>query len=85
VHAELVVPPSAAALSQLLAARGLPLTPERVRKAQADEAERARLEAPELAKARRLFSAQDVWLVPVMAGDVRGLGDLTKVSRALLG
>jgi anion-transporting ArsA/GET3 family ATPase len=85
VHPEAVVVPPRDALAQLFAARALGVSPEKILVAQADEAARARTEAPELAKARKLFAPDDLWLVPVMAGDVRGLSDLAKVSRALLG
>jgi anion-transporting ArsA/GET3 family ATPase len=84
VHPESIVAPSQESLAALLAARALDLPPEKILIAQADEAERARAEAPQLAKARKLFAPDDLWLVPVMAGDVRGLSDLAKVSRALL-
>ena len=85
VHPESVTPPAPAELSALLAERGLQVAPEQMLKAQADEQARARTEAPALAQARKLFPAPQLWLVPVMAGDVRGLADLAKVSRALLG
>ena len=72
------------AVASLVAARGLGLQPEQLLKAQADEQARARTEAPEIEKARRLFPPESLWFVPVMAGDVRGLSDLAKVSRALV-
>jgi hypothetical protein len=50
-----------------------------------DEQGRADAEAPQLERARRLFPGDKLWLVPVMAGDVRGIADLAKVSRALVG
>lgn len=80
-------PPSASVseLAAALASRRLSLRPELLLQAQADETARAASEAPELAAARELFGAERVWLVPVMAGDVRGLSDLVGVSRALLG
>ncbi|HEX2876022.1 MAG TPA: ArsA-related P-loop ATPase [Polyangiaceae bacterium] len=71
-------------VASLLAQRGLGLQPEQLLKAQADEQGRARTEAPEIAKARALFPPENLWFVPVMAGDVRGLSDLAKVSRALV-
>jgi len=83
VHAEVTPPPSLDALSALLGERGVAVQPERLLKAQADEHARADSEAPEIEKARRLFPAEKLWTVPVMAGDVRGLSDLAKVSRAL--
>jgi anion-transporting ArsA/GET3 family ATPase len=83
VHADVTPQASPAALAALLAERGIRLAPEQLLKAQADEHERARSEAPELEKARRLFPPESLWRVPVMAGDVRGLADLAKVSRAL--
>jgi anion-transporting ArsA/GET3 family ATPase len=83
VHHDVTEPAPPAALAALLAARGLTLAPERLLKAQSDEHARARSEAPEVEKARRLFPDKGLWLVPVMAGDVRGLADLAKVSRAL--
>ena len=83
VHADVSPPASPAALSALLGDRGITLAPEQLLKAQADEHQRARTEAPEVEKARRLFPPESLWLVPVMAGDVRGLADLAKVSRAL--
>jgi anion-transporting ArsA/GET3 family ATPase len=76
---------SLAALQALLAERGLGARPEQLLAAQADELVRARNEAPELEQARSLFSPENLWLVPVLAGDVRGLSDLAKVSRALGG
>ncbi len=84
VHPESVSVPAPGELSALLARRGLAASPEPILKAQADEALRARSEAPELSKARQLFAPEQLWLVPVMAGDVRGLSDLLKVSRVLL-
>jgi anion-transporting ArsA/GET3 family ATPase len=77
-------PAQADAVARLLAERGLGLQPEQLLKAQADEQARARTEAPEIEKARRLFPPESLWFVPVMAGDVRGLSDLAKVSRALV-
>ena len=85
VHPETSEAPDASALSSLLASRGLAVDALHIAQAQADEAARARTEAPELAKARKLFAPERLWLVPVMAGDVRGLADLAKVSRALVG
>lgn len=85
VHPETTEAADVAALSSLLASRGLAVDAQHIAQAQADESARARTEAPELAKARKLFSADRLWLVPVMAGDVRGLADLAKVSRALVG
>lgn len=83
VHPPRAVPPERESLRALLAARGLSVTPEALLKAQADEVTRAEGEAPELAKARELFPNEELWLVPVMAGDVRGISDLSKVSRVL--
>jgi len=83
VHAPEAPPVSVASLSAALAERGLAASPEQLLQAQADEQARARTEAPELEKARQLFSPENLWLVPVLAGDVRGLADLAKVSRAL--
>jgi anion-transporting ArsA/GET3 family ATPase len=77
-------PASADAVATLLAQRGLELQPQQLLKAHADELSRARTEAPEVAKARALFPPENLWFVPVMAGDVRGLSDLAKVSRALV-
>lgn len=74
---------SPAAVADLLRERGLGVDPEQLLKSQADELARARSEAPELEKARRLFAPERLWLVPVMAGDVRGLADLAKVAGAL--
>jgi anion-transporting ArsA/GET3 family ATPase len=85
VHPESVVAPSTDALAALLAARRLTVSPAKILTAQAEEVLRARTEAPELAKARQLFAPDDLWLVPVMAGDVRGLTDLAKLSRWLIG
>jgi anion-transporting ArsA/GET3 family ATPase len=85
VHPEHAPPVSVEALQVALSARGIRAKPEKFVQAQADEQARARTEAPELEKARRLFSPESLWLVPVMAGDVRGLSDLAKVSRALVG
>ena len=83
VHAP-AAPTPADDIASLLAERGLSLQPEQLLKAQADEQARARTEAPEIEKARRIFPAENLWFVPVMAGDVRGLADLAKVSRALV-
>jgi len=74
---------SPTAVAALLRERGLGVDPEQLLKSQADELARARSEAPELEKARRLFPPERLWLVPVMAGDVRGLADLAKVAGAL--
>jgi len=82
VH-HVAAPASPAALTALLAERGLSLAVDQLLKAQADEQDRALGEAPEVEKARRLFPPESLWLVPVMAGDVRGLSDLAKVGRAL--
>ena len=84
VHPESVTPPAPGELAALLAQRGLQVSPEQLLKAQADEWTRAQVEAPALAQARKLFPEPHLWLVPVMAGDVRGLADLAKVSRVLL-
>jgi anion-transporting ArsA/GET3 family ATPase len=83
VHAAAAEPATPAALADLSRARDLSLPPERLLKAQAEETARAEREAPEVEKARRLFPPENLWLVPVMAGDVRGLSDLAKVSLAL--
>jgi anion-transporting ArsA/GET3 family ATPase len=83
VHPDLTEPVSVDALAAVLDQRGIAARPEQLLQAQADEHARARGEAPEIAKARRLFARNDLWMVPVMAGDVRGLSDLAKVSRAL--
>ena len=83
VHAGETALASADALAALLGARGLSVPPQQLLLAQADEHARARIEAPEVEKARRLFTPENLWAVPVMAGDVRGLSDLAKVSRAL--
>jgi anion-transporting ArsA/GET3 family ATPase len=83
VHHDVSAPASPAALAALLDERGITVVAERLLKAQADEHDRARSEAPEVEKARRLFPPEHLWLVPVMAGDVRGLSDLAKVARAL--
>ncbi|HVY27678.1 MAG TPA: ArsA-related P-loop ATPase [Polyangiaceae bacterium] len=85
VHPERNDAPEPGALAGLVSARGLTVDAAHLLAAQADEAARAQTEAPELAKARKLFTPERLWLVPVMAGDVRGLTDLAKVSRALLG
>jgi anion-transporting ArsA/GET3 family ATPase len=84
VHSEVTAPSSVASLQALLDARQLTAQPELLLAAQADEHARARIEAPELEKARRLFPPEKLWTVPVMAGDVRGLSDLAKVSRTLV-
>jgi len=72
-------------VSALLDERELLASSEQILRAQADERARARTELPELTKAQKLFDRDNLWLVPVMAGDVRGLSDLAKVSRALAG
>ncbi|MDF3070257.1 MAG: hypothetical protein K0R38_5858, partial [Polyangiaceae bacterium] len=59
--------------------------PEQLLHAQAEERARAVAEAPQLAQAEQLFGGERLWVVPVMAGDVRGLSDLAKVSAALVG
>jgi anion-transporting ArsA/GET3 family ATPase len=83
VHPELVIAPPLESLAASLPL-GFPATPQQLLRAQADELERSRSEAPELAKARALFPERDVWVVPVMAGDVHGLADLSRLGRALL-
>jgi anion-transporting ArsA/GET3 family ATPase len=83
VHPEAVTASSREALSASLAARGLAVDAEAIMRAQADEVVRARGEAPQLAHARSLFAVDDLWLVPVMAGDVHGLSDLRRVGRTL--
>lgn len=85
VHPAVSSPSSPQALKLLLDARGIAAEPQRLLEAQADEQARAASEAPHLATARRLFPPEQLWTVPVMAGDVRGLADLAKVTRALLG
>lgn len=60
-----------------------PDLPAQLQEAQADEHVRAQNELPEIVKAQKLFDHDNLWLIPVMAGDVRGLSDLAKVSRAL--
>jgi anion-transporting ArsA/GET3 family ATPase len=72
-------------VSRLLAERNIDVHAEQLLQAQADEHARSLFEAPHLEQARKLFSAENLWLVPVMAGDVRGLADLAKVSGALVG
>lgn len=84
VHPETVSPSSPEALAALLSTRGLAAAPDAILRAQSDEVARARGEAPQLARARQLFAADHLWLVPVMAGDVHGLDDLHRVSRALV-
>jgi anion-transporting ArsA/GET3 family ATPase len=83
VHPESASAPSLEALAASLPL-GFPATPQQLLHAQADELERARTEAPELVKARKLFPERDVWLVPVMAGDVHGISDLSRLGNALL-
>jgi anion-transporting ArsA/GET3 family ATPase len=84
VHPIETTPPTPEALQAALDARGIAVGPTPFLQAQADEHARARTEAPELEKARQLFRPENLWLVPVMAGDVRGLSDLAKVSSALV-
>ncbi len=84
VHTDVTAPATTDALQALLAARALATPTDQLLRAQADEHARARIEAPEVEKARRLFAPENLWTVPVMAGDVRGLSDLAKVSRALI-
>jgi hypothetical protein len=62
----------------------VPAPAEAIQGAQRDERARARTEAPQIARAEGLFPAPRLWLVPVMAGDVRGLADLSRVSAALM-
>ncbi len=83
VHPESVTAPSLESLAASLPL-GFPASPQQLLRAQADELERSRTEAPELAKARNLFPERDVWLVPVMAGDVHGIADLSRLGSALL-
>lgn len=85
VHPAVSPAPPSDSLEQLLAARRIAVGPARFLAAQADEHARARTEAPHLATARALFPPERLWTVPVMAGDVRGLHDLAKVTRALFG
>ena len=84
VHPIESAPPSVDALQALLSARGIAADATAILKAQTDEHARARTEAPELEKARQLFTPDHLWSVPVMAGDVRGLADLARVSAALV-
>jgi anion-transporting ArsA/GET3 family ATPase len=84
VHPEHAEAPSAADLAAALADHGITAESAPFLQAQADERARAQTEAPELAKAAKLFPSEQLWRVPVMAGDVRGLTDLARVSRALL-
>jgi anion-transporting ArsA/GET3 family ATPase len=87
VHHGLSSVPSPAELEPLLRQLGIPgLRAEQLLLALNDEQGRARTEGPASAEAARYFAAVGVtepWSVPVMAGDVRGLADLAKVSRAL--
>lgn len=85
VHPRRAEPTAPAEVRALLQQRGLAVRPEQLLQAQADERLRAEAEAPQLAQAEQLFAAENLWLVPVMAGDVRGLSDLAKVSAALVG
>jgi anion-transporting ArsA/GET3 family ATPase len=85
VHPLSSPPPTPDALRPLLEQRRLSVSPGKLLQAQADEHARAATEAPHLEAARRLFPPEQLWTVPVMAGDVRGLADLAKVTRALLG
>jgi anion-transporting ArsA/GET3 family ATPase len=78
-------PATRAELDPLLASRQLTATAEQLQRAHADEQARALTEAPHIEAARRLFGDDRLWQVPVMAGDVRGLTELAKVTRALLG
>ncbi len=85
VHDKTPPTASAEALSALLGERAGLVSPEQLLQAQADEHARSVAEAPPLAQAQQLFGGDKLWLVPVMAGDVRGLSDLAKVSAALVG
>lgn len=85
VHPVVSPPPAPEVLQQMLEQRGIVGNARQFLQAQADEHARAVTEAPHLETARRLFSPEQLWSVPVMAGDVRGLADLAKVTRALLG
>jgi anion-transporting ArsA/GET3 family ATPase len=76
--------PSVDDLAAALASRGLQAPAAAFLQAQAEEQARARTEGPELEKAAKLFAPELLWRVPVMAGDVRGLTDLARVSRALM-
>ncbi len=84
VHPQRAAVPTAEALRALLEARGIAAPAVAFADAQRDEQARARTEAPEIAKAERLFPSPTLWIVPVMAGDVRGLADLSRVSAALM-
>jgi anion-transporting ArsA/GET3 family ATPase len=83
VHPEAAVAPALTELQALLSEHGLGAEPDQLLQALADEAARARSEAPELEKARKFSANTELFTVPVMAGDVRGLRDLAKVSKAL--
>lgn len=85
VHSPAAPSASLEALTALLGDRAAKVRPEQLLRAQADERARAVAEAPQLADAEQLFGRERLWLVPVMAGDVRGLSDLAKVSAALVG
>lgn len=85
VHSRAAPLASREALLAALAERARYVQPEQLLAAQADEHARALAEAPQLAEAEKLFGAERLWLIPVMAGDVRGLSDLAKVSAALVG
>ena len=84
VHPRRAEAPTTEALTALLATRGIDAPADALITAQADEQARARTEAPEIVKAEKLFPPSQLWLVPVMAGDVRGLSDLSRVSAALM-
>ncbi len=87
VHIDVPSPPSLEALSELTAPLAVGgARPEQLLRALADEAGRARAEAPLLAASLGYFASAgvtEVWTVPLMAGDVRGLGELARVTRAL--
>jgi anion-transporting ArsA/GET3 family ATPase len=85
VHSPAAPTASVDALLELLGERAAAVRPEQLLQAQAEEHARAVAEAPQLAQAEQLFGDDKLWLVPVMAGDVRGLSDLAKVSAALVG
>jgi anion-transporting ArsA/GET3 family ATPase len=85
VHPVVSDAPTPQALGQLLDSRHIAVGPARFAAALADEHARASTEAPHLATARSLFPPERLWTIPVMAGDVRGLHDLAKVTRALFG
>ena len=86
VHRDVNRLPSTEELAPLLSDLSGSARPDQLLQALSEEVARARVEARATGEVTQYFASvgvSDVWPVPVMAGDVRGLADLAKVTRAL--